>query len=1334
MATDSFIHLHVASGYSLRHGASHPGALVARAAELGMTALALTDRDGVRGAVKFAKAGIVHGVAPILGVDLAVQPDEAGNSSAPTAPRKGARTPARGGAEVDLRHPRITVLARTGRMTQLAQDNPGGTLTGAGWAALNRLVSSTHLGTAEAPGDRGRPVSSRRLIANYAAAGELVVLLGPDSEVGRALAVRRPDLARIALDRWREVVDPALLRIEVVSHQGPGSGLGSSTLAARLLGFAHDHGLTAVLTNTVRYAEPSGAATADLLDSARRLVALDLRHVDRVNAEGYLKPGAAMAAVAAEVARKAGGAGDTEAGCVRRLLAATRALAVDCIVDPARDLGLGAVHLPELSIIDSSGRPGPVVLRERCEGALPRRYGSSQMMRAAQARLDDELAVIGALGYETYFLTVAEVTDLTKALGVRVAARGSGAGSLVLHLLGVSGVEPLRHGLLMERFLTPLRQALPDVDVDVESARRGEVYDAVLQRFGGERCVCVSMMDTYRVRHAVRDAGAALGLPPGEVDAIAKAFPHIRARDARAALNDLPELRASRIGAAGGGLDTFFSLVESLDGLPRHVALHPSGVILSDGGLLDRTPVEASYLGYPMSQFDKDDVEDLGLLKLDILGIRMQSAMAHAVLEVARVDGPTAHGAGPDGLIELDDPACVPLDDEPTFELIRSTHTLGCFQIESPGQRELIGKFAPETFDDLVIDISLFRPGPVKSDMVTPFLKARQGWMVAGYPHDDLRPVLEETCGVVVFHEQVIQIIDVLTGCGLAEADEVRRTLGSPDGQAEMREWFYPQALRRGYSLEVVEGVWEVLKAFASFGFCKAHAAAFALPTYQSAWLKAHHPAAFLAGVLTHDPGMYPKRLILDDARQLGIAILGLDVNASTEVFRVEHVAPWDAPPPGILGAAPREAPMVPGLPDGRAYGIRLALAEVKGISGAEVARTIAGQPYATLADFWHRARVARPVAERLVVAGAFDSLYGIGAVVPVRRRGQVTRRDLLLQVAELDRWSRAVDRGSRRRAPTSRAVQAAQATQAAHISATPGATDVRALAARQSQAAAVVRPPDIQLALDLGDAPGISCSGLPEMTGAERVRAELDVLGLDVSRHVLDFYSPMLDALGVTRSKDLLRQRSQAEVLVAGVKVATQTPPIRSGRRVVFLTLDDATGPVDATFFEDAQGPYAATVFHSWLLVVRGHVRRTGPRGLSLRATGAWELSELFALWEAEGVAAVHAVFAAVPGGWETAGAEAVEGAAGSRSARPVVVGPPTHSGGAHEPGVAGGMGQRRVLVHASGFKQSPYSDVKPPGGDVKKGTPPKGEQEPREAPKAPRKLWHSSPGSSGA
>ena len=604
--------------------------------------------------------------------------------------------------------------------------------------------------------------------------------------------------------------------------------------------------------------------------------------------------------------------------------------------------------------------------------------------------------MIRELGFPTYFLTIADVVTMVKDMGVRCAARGSGAGSLVTYLLGISDIDPLEHRLLMERFLSPLRRQLPDVDLDVESDRRLEVYERILTSYGGERCTCVSMMDTYRARHAIRDVGAALGLPVGEVDALATAFPHIRANQVRAALRDLPELRASGLvrGDGGARIDLLLRLVERLDGLPRHIALHPCGVLLSDHTLLDRTPVEASWQGFPMSQFDKDDVEALGLLKLDVLGIRMQSAIAHAVEEVRRVDG---------AIVDIDG---VRRDDPETFDLIRSTRTLGCFQIESPGQRELVGKFAPETFGDLIIDISLFRPGPVKSDMIRPFLEARQGWAPAAYLHPDLHETLEQTCGVVVFHEQVLEMFHVLTGCTLAEADEARRALGDPAGQPDVQSWFVPTALRRGYDLDTVERAWEVLKSFGSFGFCKAHAAAFALPTYQSAWLKAHHTAAFLAGVLTHDPGMYPKRLILDDARQFGISVLPLDVNACDGSYRVERLARLDEPPPAILGAPPE-----PTLPPGPRYGIRLSLADVKGINATEIARIVGGRPYGSLSDFWHRAAVSRPIVERLVLAGGFDAIYGIGATIPVRRRGQVSRRDLLLQVAELDSYSRATGR-----------------------------------------------------------------------------------------------------------------------------------------------------------------------------------------------------------------------------------------------------------------------------------------------------------------------------------
>ncbi|MFZ0160808.1 MAG: DNA polymerase III subunit alpha, partial [Kineosporiaceae bacterium] len=880
----------------------------------------------------------------------------------------------RGGAQVDPRRPRVTVLA-------LGADPANGRLPAEGWGRLCRLVSATHL-----RGERGTPVASMGLIADHACLDDhqvpaLAVLLGASSEVGRAVLAHRLDLAHAVLERWRSALPAGSLAVEVICHDGPPGSPGSLGHAARMLGLARAVGLPAVLTNAVRHAVPDGAATVDVLDAARRLVPLDVRHLDRTSARGHLATPEQMASAARRVA-DAAGEGDGGA----RLLADTEALAWRCRLDPQADLGIGSVHFPERHLLGLGPADDPLVdLRKRCEAGISRCYpgADSALLRTVGERLDAELATIRTLGYASYFLTVALVCDDIRGIGVRVAARGSGAGSLVNHLVGISGVDPIRHHLLMERFLSPLRAQLPDIDIDVESARRGEVYAEILDRFGAERVTCVSMMDTYRVRHAIRDVGAALGMPPEEIGAIASSFPHIRARDVRDALVELPELRAR--GLDTPRLDLLFDLVERLDGLPRHVALHPCGVLLSDAGLLDRTPVEASWEGLPMSQFDKDDVEDLGLLKLDVLGIRMQSAMAYTITEIERVDGQR---------IELD---AVPLDDEATFRMIRTAHTLGCFQIESPGQRELIGRFGPETFTDIVIDISLFRPGPVKSDMINPFLRARQGWDEVEYLHPSLEEALRDTSGVVVFHEQVLQIVAQTTGCSLGEADEVRRAMGSRDGQAQVKTWFIPRALARGYDEAVVARIWQVLEAFASFGFCRAHAAAFALPTYQSAWLKAHHPAAFLAAVLTHDPGMYPKRLILDDARNLGITVLALDVNASEATYRVETVDDvGERPHPG------------PDLPDGRGYGIRLSLAEVKGIAEAEVARIVAGRPYRTLADFWHRARVSRPVVERLVLAGAFDSLYGLETALPVRRRDRVTRRDLLLQVAELERWTRA--------------------------------------------------------------------------------------------------------------------------------------------------------------------------------------------------------------------------------------------------------------------------------------------------------------------------------------
>ena len=1073
----SFIHLNVASAYSLKYGTTQPADLVHRAAEFEMPALALTDRDGLAGAIRFTQSCVDYGIAPIIGVNcaIAIKNVNGGDSK--------------------------------GRITLLAHSDGG-------WRSLCRLMTSLTMNS-----QTRIPVLTLDFLQQFSSYSTNVYALhGPESPISSAIQNHRFDQALAIFNQTRDLF--ASNAIECVSHLVAGKAPRSTEHAARSLIFARDNDLEAVITNAVRMKDRSDGPVADVLDCVRQLVPLHDRHIERRNAEGFLKSSDEMISLAAEIARAAG------ERTPRALLKTTRQWAERSLLSPQRDIGLGAAHLPEPHVVGvNTAQEMRALLRARSEAGINWRYSSNDQISKARARLDDELATVATLGYESYFLTVADIADMARDAGIRVAARGSGAGSLICHLLGISGVDPMQHGLLMERFCSPLRRALPDIDIDVESARRLEIYDMVFKRYGDSdwstpnnqsRCAVVSMVDTYRARHAIRDAGAALGLPGMEIDMLAKSMPHVRARNIAATLESLPELR--RMNTSAPLMAATIDMAQRLDGLPRHLAMHPCAIVLSDGGFLDRAPLMASAGGYPMVAFDKDDVEAVGLLKLDVLGVRMQSTIAYSLKEIERVHK---------DVVDID---TVPLDDAATYELIQSTRTLGIFQVESPGQRELVGKLAPNNFTDLIIDISLFRPGPVKSDMITPFLKARHGFSPAQIIHPDLYEILAHTEGVVVFHEQVIQIIATMTGVSLATADEKRRALGDRAGQQEVCDWFFPAATAKGYELPIIHEIWEVLRAFASFGFCKAHAAAFALPTYQSAWLKTHYPAAFLAGVLTHDPGMYPKRLIVDEARQLGITIAPIDVNASDAVYRVED----------------------------HGNAIRIALSTVSGISDGEVQSIIAGRPYIDLNDFVRRSGCSTPVTESLILTGGFDSLHV-----------DVNRRDLLLHFSDLQKSPSA-------------AISGAQ--------------------------------------MNLGfEPPALISSGLPAMTAAESVRYEVDRLGIDMSRHMIEFYGDFLNAIGAVRSSDLLKQRSQSSVLVAGIKVAMQTPPVRSGKRVIFLTLDDGYGLSDSTFFTDVQGEYANVLYSTSLLLVRGVTRRTGARGISIRATGAWDLRAAYESWSAK-------------------------------------------------------------------------------------------------------------------
>lgn len=966
-------------------------------------------------------------------------------------------------------------------VTAIAKDKTG-------YANLCRLISDAHLSH-----ERDHPETTFDKISERVEG--LFILSGCErGEVARLAAAGRMPEAIVAAHKWRDAVGDDY-RIEVFDHRG----YGHRTLRDRLLGIAKETGIAAVATNDVHYPGPGDALTHELLHAIKDIVPLSKSQSLRQTSEYFFKTAAEMRALFA----------DAPEACDETLR-----IAEACDFD----LDLGVYHFPNVPI--PSGETPSSLLAKRCYEGARRRF--PRITKEIDTRLQHELNLIFRMGWPAYFLLVADITDHTRnVMGIRCACRGSAAGSLVCYVLGISDVDPIRYDLLFERFMNTRREELPDIDVDVESHRREDVLGYILETYGAEQTAICCMVDTFRARMAIREVGKALGMPPEEVDLVAKAFPRIRAKDIPAAIERLPELSGSNLD--GGQLSRLFELCTAIDGFPRHLALHPCGVILSSPDLADRVPMQHSYNGFAMLQADKDDVEELGLAKLDVLGVRMFSAITHAGEEIERVRG------------EKVDLGEVPRDDPATFELIRTSKTLGCFQIESPGQRELLARFQPTRFEDLLIDISLFRPGPVKSDMVSPFLDRRHGFQEVRYPHPNLKTILAETYGVVVYHEQVIRVIAAVTGCSLDDADYVRRHLDSerPAMPDDPEKWFITSAIENGYTRPQALTLWKEVFAFASFGFCKAHAAAFAVPTYISSWLKAHYPAEFIAGLLTHDPGMYPRRFLVADARHFGIPILPIDVNHSDKVYRAEWTAPTLLSAPGI-GNRGRCA-------ERRVLGVRLAFSEVREMSGAEIDSLLAARgsgPFTSLEDLWRRANIARPVLENLVHIGALDDIAG-----------SRSRRELLWRAVDLAGESRS-EAGS-------------------------------------------------QLTLGLEEPITESLPGLPGYSPFEETEAEIDISGIDARRHVMDLYRPLLAELGCIPADRLATVRNRTDVWVAGVKVASQTPAIRSGQRIIFVTIDDLTGPIDVTVFERAQALCARTVFHSWLLLFHGEVRKRGGASL---------------------------------------------------------------------------------------------------------------------------------------
>lgn len=1078
-----FIHLHLHSVFSFLDSTCRLDRLVARVAELGMPAVAITDHDGLYGAVRFSKAAQEAGIKPILGVELTTE----------------------GGHHLPL-----LATSRTG------------------YANLCRMVTAGHFRVLREAAGEQEPIApilnTRAAGAQWRKAprcnfstiakcsGDVIALSG--CRFGEVpAAVRRGDMeaARRAVRRYQDIFGPDRFFIELCREEpGEAERLPISRLAA----LAKEMGAPTVATANVHHLTPEEARVQDVLTCIQTLTTRDEWHpIRRKGAERYLKSAGAMA-------RKFAHHPEAVANTLR--------IAEQCDVD----LGLGRLHFPHFRMRDlkmgqeASSCPTSTpdwwpAVDERVEGELAerlleclcregakRRYGQETRScppRKVEQRLQHELRIIRSLGLCEYFLVVWDIVEEARARGIRCSGRGSAADSLVSYLLGITQVDPLASRLLFERFLNPERRGMPDIDLDFDSRRRDEMIEYVAERYGLEHTGMVATVNTYNARSAIREVGKAIGMPERLVDRISKSMPYIAAGRIRDAIASLPELRGSEFDSAA--LKELLDTCEFIDGFPRHLSVHLGGVVISRDPITDFTPLEVSTKGVVVCQFDKDDIEDLGLVKMDMLGLRNLSAIEESLHIIRETRGRP---------LDLES---IPLDDRKTFALLRSARTVGVFQLESPGMRGLLSRLQPTHFDDIIANVSLFRPGPMQADMIGPYLARRHGEEPTTFLHPAVEPALAETYGVILYQEQVLEVATALAGFTLGQSDSLRRAMTHDRSSEEMegiRSAFLEGCRRRGIDAGTAEETFRRLSAFAAYGFCKAHAASFAIIAYQTAYLKAHHPAEFLAAIMSNQPmGFYPSEVILNEAKHFGVEVRSVDINESRDRYWVEEGA------------------------------IRVGLAQVLGLSAAGLEAILharnRGGAFQSLRDFCARAGLARPMVENLIRAGALDSL-------------NLSRRQLLWELSEMS------STGSRRRD-------------------------------RRQQL-------NGQLALPGTAKAGLSPAMLPPTTEREETAFEMAMTGVSAKRHPLYFSRGKLRALGVISRARLDHLADGRHVRVAGIVIARQRPPTRSGRTVIFVTLEDEAGLIEVTVFDRVYQQWGKVIFSSSALIVDGVLQKRGRYG----------------------------------------------------------------------------------------------------------------------------------------
>ncbi len=702
--------------------------------------------------------------------------------------------------------------------------------------------------------------------------------------------------------------------------------------------------LPVVATNDVHYVAREEARLHDVLLCVQTLTSLNEPNAMRLDsAEFYLKSAEEMAALFAELPQA---------------LRATREIAEMCHAE----LDLHSLHFPEADVPPGYAS-AEEYLRALCERGLRERYGP-RVRPEVRRRLARELETILGMGFGGYFLILKEIVDYARQAGIPIGpGRGSACGCLVAYVLGITEVDPIKHGLLFERFLNPERVDLPDIDLDVCQRRREELLRFLGRRFGEGHVAHICTIQRLAARGALRDVGRAMDIPYSYIDRLVKRMPP-RGSIAQA-LREMPELQDLPIDEEP--LKTYLHTASALENIARHISIHPAAVVISRRPLVELVPLQRAPSGEVITQFTMEPIEDLGLLKMDLLGLRNLTVIQDTLDAVNRRTGA--------GLRRED----IPLDDKATFATFAAGDTLGVFQMESAGMRALLRRLKPERFEDIVAVLSLYRPGPMQSGMMDAYIRRRHGEEPVDYPHPLLREVLGETFGVIVYQEQVMRICQEVAGFTLGEADLVRRaiTAKSHSEMAKHRERFVAGALERGVPRETAESLWAMLEKFAGYGFNKAHSVGYAMVSYWTCYLKTHFPVEYFAALITSDMGYYGTGVYIEEARRKGITLLLPDINRSEVGFVVENGA------------------------------IRTGLSVVKGLGVKGVVEILRerrrGGPFRSLYDFCLRVDptvLSRPAIENLILCGAFDFtghtrkqlLSVLGLTLEVARRERARR------------------------------------------------------------------------------------------------------------------------------------------------------------------------------------------------------------------------------------------------------------------------------------------------------------------------------------------------------